>query len=227
MVSRPVRDTLLTARGLTYRLAGQAAPVLDGVDLTVNAGELLDVTGPSGSGKTTLLRALARLLPGAQGDLELEGEPAASVAPREWRARVALLPQVASMRPGTVRENLVLPWTLRVRAHESRPDDAALQRALSGVGLGDVALDRDAAKLSVGQAARVSLLRVTLTCPRVLLLDEPDANLDDESAAQVALLTERFAADGGGVVRVRHLRREGTVSRTVRIADGTLEEVGA
>ena len=57
------------------------------------------------------------------------------------------------------------------------------------------------------------------------LLDEPDANLDDESAGQVAELTRRFAASGGAVAHVRHLRRDPDAARVVRIADGTLEEV--
>ncbi len=61
----------------------------------------------------------------------------------------------------------------------------------------------------------------------MLLLDEPDANLDDESAEQVAELTRRFAAEGGAVARVRHLRRDTDAARVVRIADGLLEEVAS
>jgi putative ABC transport system ATP-binding protein len=218
---------LLTAEGLTFTSHADPGPhvVLDRVSLALSAGEIVDVRGPSGSGKTTLLRALARLLPDSTGTLTLVGRPAAEYEPTEWRKRVTLLPQTAVMRPGTVRDNLLMPWTLKVRTSDQPPTDGALDRALHDVGLAEISLARDAARLSVGQAARIALLRAVLTAPSVLLLDEPDANLDDESAAQVAVMTGRFAAEGGAVLRVRHQRGEVTASRTLRLAGGHLTEV--
>jgi putative ABC transport system ATP-binding protein len=218
---------LLFAEDLAYDAPGDTGPlrVLDGLDLALDAGELVDVGGPSGVGKTTLLRALARLLPGARGTLVFAGAPARDVLPAEWRRHITLLPQKAVMRPGTVRDNLLLPWRLRVRAEERPLHDGDLRRALDDVGLADVALDRDAAKLSVGQTARVSLLRVMLATPDILLLDEPDANLDDASAEQVRAMTERFVAQGGAAVRVRHLRSDDLATRRYRLVAGRLEEV--
>ncbi len=210
-------EPLLEARDLRVTLPGDEGPlaVLDGVSLAVPAREVVDVVGPSGAGKSTLLRALARLLPGAQGALLLSGQAAESIEPHLWRTRVALLPQKAAIVPGSVRENLLLPWRLKVRLHATAPTDAELRRALDAVNLNDIDLDRDADRLSVGQAARVALTRVVLTEPEVLLLDEPDANLDDESAEQVRQMTETFAARGGGVVRVRHQRTRSTRCPTV------------
>lgn len=205
--------------------SGLPSAVLDGVHLSLDAGELVDVAGPSGSGKTTLLRALARLLPGVSGTLVFAGAPAQEVLPGEWRRHIALLPQRASMMNGSVRDNLNLPWTLKVRASESRPDDALLRESLDSVGLGDIDLDRDAVRLSVGQAARVCLLRVILTTPDVLLLDEPDANLDDASAEQVWAMTASFVAGGGAIVRVRHLRSDDLATRRYRLERGRLAEV--
>jgi len=221
--------TLLEARGITAHRAGDGGPVavLDGVDLTLAAGELVEVTGPSGSGKTTLLLALARLLPDVSGELLLAGRPAREVAPAEWRTRVALLPQRTALVPGTVADNLLLPWTFRVRAHEAPPAAAHLTRALETVGLGGVSLDRDAARLSVGQAARVALLRVVLARPSVLLLDEPDASLDDASAAEVARVTGDFVADGGAAVRVSHVRADASAAVRYRMADGRLTPMSA
>jgi putative ABC transport system ATP-binding protein len=88
----------------------------------------------------------------------------------------------------------------------------------------DVALERDAGRLSVGQQARVALIRVVLTAPRVLLLDEPDAALDDTSAAEVAHITAEFAVAGGGVIRVRHQRTDLLASRRLRLLSGVLAE---
>lgn len=222
-----VDKPLLLARGLKATLPGDAGEVyvLDGIDLSVAAGEVVDVVGPSGSGKTTLLRALARLLPNVTGELFLAGTSAQSVPAGQWRSDVALLPQKPSIVPGTIRQNLLLPWTLKVRSEHSEPRDELLLGRLGHIALGDLALDRPAARLSVGQQARVAMLRVLLTEPRVLLLDEADAALDEDSSAAVTVMTRSFAEGGGAVVRVRHREDDGLASRRLRTRDGRLEEV--
>jgi len=214
---------LLQARDLTAVLAGDAGDVrvLDGVSLSLDSGEVVDFVGPSGSGKSTLLRTLARLLPAATGSVSLEGLPAEEIVPQEWRNLVALLPQKPVLVVGTVRDNLLLPWSLHVRRHAAAPTDSALEDGLARLGV-DAALDRDASRLSVGQVARVAFLRTLLTAPRVLLLDEPDAALDDISADAVAEMIASFAAAGGAVARVRHHRPDGIASRRLRLEGGAL-----
>jgi putative ABC transport system ATP-binding protein len=224
---------LLEARRLRAVLPGDGGDVsvLDSVSLAVDAGEIVDVVGPSGSGKSTLLRALAQLLPGATGELFVAGSPASDIGPARWRARVALLPQKPIMISGTVRDNLVYPWSLGVRQGEERPDDRRLAESLARLGV-DVALERDATRLSVGQAARVAFLRTVLTDPTVLLLDEPDAALDDVATEAVATMTAEFVTSragrgGGAVVRVRHHRPDGIASRRLRLEGGRLTDVEA
>jgi len=208
-------------------LPGDSGPlhVIGGVALDVAGGEVVDVVGPSGAGKTTLLRALARLLPDVTGELLVDGAPAAEISPQRWRTLVSLVPQKPAIVAGSVRDNLVLPWQLKVRAQEHVPSDDELRARLDSVGMRDVALERDAGRLSVGQQARVALLRVVLTGPRALLLDEPDAALDDASAAEVAHITSEFALAGGAVVRVRHQRTDLLASRRLRLSNGALTEV--
>ncbi len=215
---------LLLARGLTATRAidGREVRVLDGVALTLAAGDIAELRGPSGAGKTTLLLALSRLLPGATGELALAGEAADTLAPEAWRARVALLPQRTALFPGSVEANLLLPFGLKARSGVTPPSAEKLRAALDDVGLADVALERDGARLSVGQAARVALLRVLLTDPRVLLLDEPDASLDDASAEAVAAMTARFASAGGAVLRVSHLRADATANVRLHLENGAL-----
>ena len=216
---------LLHARDLVVVLPGDSADVrvLDGVSLDVAVGSVTDVIGPSGSGKTTLLRALARLLPTVTGELELEGVPAEKIAGPAWRTSVALLPQKPALIEGSVRDNLLRPWTLKVRHGQHAPDDETLAAALGDVAL-DIALDRDVARLSVGQQSRIALMRTLLTRPRVLLLDEPDAALDEVSSAAVTALTREFAHDGGAVVRVRHHRTDEIADRRLRLVGGALTE---
>ncbi|MDA3937387.1 MAG: ATP-binding cassette domain-containing protein [Actinomycetota bacterium] len=220
---------LLSARNVCYSTQGDhgSLVLLDGIELHVSRGEVVDVSGPSGSGKTTLLRVLAQLLPESTADLSLSGESADSMTPQAWRSRVALLPQKPVMRPGTVRDNLLVPWTFKVRRSAVAPTEHQLREALDDVGLHEVSLERDAARLSVGQAARVSLLRVVLTGPEVLLLDEPDASLDDVSAEQVAAMIRAFASAGGGVVRVRHSRADSIAARRLRLHGASLREAEA
>ena len=224
---------LLQARGLTAVLPGDAGDVrvLDGVSLTVESGEIVDVVGPSGSGKSTLLRALARLLPGATGELSIGDSPMTALTASQWRAVVALLPQKPVMLAGTLRDNLLYPWLLGVRRGHARPTDQQLGAGLDRLGV-DAALDRDASRLSVGQAARVAFLRTLLTRPKVLLLDEPDAALDDVAADAVAQLTVEFVSegatrDGAAVVRVRHHRPDGIASRRLHLEHGRLAAEGA
>jgi len=216
----------LAARALTLDRKADAGMVrvLDAVDLDVAVGSLVDVVGASGAGKSTLLLSLARLLPGATGSLSVDGESADAIDPRVWRSRVAYLPQRSALIPGTVKDNLALPWRLKVRAGEQPPSDDALRAALDRVQLTDVGLDRDVERLSEGQAARVAMLRTLLTAPRVLLLDEPDAALDQASAAEVGRLTRSFADAGGAVIRVRHHISDGLADRRLRLAHGHLTE---
>ena len=225
-------SVILQARELTAILQGDAGDVrvLDSVALAVATGEIVDVVGPSGSGKSTLLRALARLLPGATGELAVAGASADSMSPQLWRRRVALLPQKPVMLSGTVRDNLLWPWHLVVHRDAARPQDAELAAGLARLGV-DVALDRDASRLSVGQAARVAFLRTLLTDPVVLLLDEPDAALDDAAADAVADMIAEFAAgsDARGeraVVRVRHHRPDGIATRRLHLEGGHLAAEG-
>ncbi len=217
---------LLEARELTVVLPGDAGPVrvLDGVSLTLACGEVVDVTGPSGAGKTTLLRALARLMPQGSGALFLGGVSASEMGPQRWRSRVALLPQKPVIVAGNIAENLTLPWRLKARDASSLPDANRLRSALDEIGLADVALERDAARLSLGQQARVALTRVLLTRPDVLLLDEPDAALDKASSAALAATLRAFAEDGGGIVRSRHRDDDGLAMRRPALAAGRLTE---
>jgi putative ABC transport system ATP-binding protein len=220
---------LLEARELRAVLPGDTGQltVLDGVALSVRAGEIVDVVGPSGSGKSTLLRALARLLPGATGTLSLDGVPAEKVAPSQWREAVALLPQKPAIVAGSVADNLLFPWRLAVRKQHPAPSSTQLAEGLARLGV-EAALDRDAARLSVGQAARIAFLRTLLTGPRVLLLDEPDAALDDAAADAVAAAITAFAA-AGAVIRVRHHRSDGIATSRLRLEGGhlTAEAAGA
>lgn len=234
------KKTLLQAVDLTVTRPGRAGnrKVLDSIDLTIAPRQIVQLQGPSGAGKSTLLWALARMLPLDGGALFLDGRPSDEWAAPAWRTVVALVVQTHSMVPGTVAQNLLLPWTLRIRCRQEggagngapsvrpgcrfRPDESVLRRELDGIGLEEVSLESDASRLSVGQTARVSLLRSLLTEPRCLLLDEPCAALDRETADRTLDRVSRFVDADRAALIVGHGPIEHT-SRTVRLEEVWLE----
>ncbi|WP_163649570.1 ATP-binding cassette domain-containing protein [Modicisalibacter sp. 'Wilcox'] len=158
---------------LTIDLAGRTLVALD---TTIAPGEILTVMGPSGSGKSTLLAAIAGFLPAAfrlSGHVRL-GETLLDDLPAEQR-RVGLLFQDPLLFPHlSVGGNLAFGMAPggRRRERRDRVDAALAQAGLEGYA------DRDPATLSGGQKARVALLRVLLSKPRAMLLDEPFSSLD-------------------------------------------------
>jgi ABC-type iron transport system FetAB ATPase subunit len=160
------------------------------------------------------------------GELSLGALPAGSVAPRQWRARVGLLASPPVPTGETLAEDLLSPWSLRVRRGLQAPAPEVLLRELETLGLADLGLSRPTRELSLGQLARVAFLRTVLAQPEVLLLDEPTANLDPASSQAVAARTFRFAAAGRAVLAAGHTAPWEGVHRRLRIdGDGLAEEV--
>lgn len=181
---------------------GDAPPrrILSDVDLAVPRGAFVLLTGPSGAGKSTLLRLFCRMEEPQHGRVLLAGEAVASLPPALLRRRVSYLQQTPSVVPGSVRENLLLPFSFKAASGQPRPDDAGLSALLAGLNATDIPLDQEAASLSVGQRQRLCLARALLTRPEVLLLDEPVSALDPDSARAVLGAAESFCLDAGGTV---------------------------
>lgn len=224
---------LFEVRDLTVSYAGElegkpaggadAASLIANLSFSVEAGSICDVSGPSGSGKSTLFRACARMMERQSGVMLLDGVPDSQFTAQEWRRNVCLVPQQATLAPGTVRDNLLLPWSLKVNAKSAPPSDAELKRLLERALL-DFDVDRDASKLSGGQSARVAFLRALVTHPKMLLLDEVDAALDDEASRAVSALTRQEAQRGAGCLRIRHRAPDGLASGALHLGAGKPSE---
>jgi iron complex transport system ATP-binding protein len=195
-------STLLTVRGAGVRIG--AATLLDGVDLDVRTGEILVVVGPNGAGKSTLLSVLSGDRTPDTGTVAWEGEPLASVRPRELaRRRAVLLQENHVSFPFRVVDVVRMgraPWEGTPSADS---DDVVVAAALEAADVRHLA-ERRYPTLSGGEKARASLARVLAQEPRLLLLDEPTAALDVRHQTRVLAQARRHADAGGAVVVVLH-----------------------
>jgi ABC-type polar amino acid transport system ATPase subunit len=179
--------------------------VLDGIDLTVNAGEALVVIGPSGSGKSTLLRCVNLLEPIDSGRIFFEGEEITgkSVKVPAIRQRIGIVFQQFNLFPHLrVLDNL----TLAARRVGKVPNKEAEQRAhelLAQVGLGEKARSYPH-QLSGGQQQRVAIARALMMRPHVMLFDEVTSALDPELVGEVLVVMRDLARDGMTMLVVTH-----------------------
>ncbi len=150
------------------------APLLRGVSLAVERGEVVSLLGPSGSGKTTLLRILAGLEPSEGGRILLDGEDLSGI-PTHERGVVLMFQEYALFPHRTVAENVA--FGLRMRGLSRGDIDEKVTEMLALMGLDGFA-DRSVVDLSGGERQRVALARSLAPAPRLLLLDEPLGSLD-------------------------------------------------
>jgi putative ABC transport system ATP-binding protein len=181
-----------------------------GISFAVGSSEIVWITGPSGSGKTTVLKAVARLLSVTVDRMRLQGVDQEAIPSPQWRCSIQYVHQKAVMFQGTVRSNLLRAFTLSVR-HTQRPDMKEAGRLLTRLLLPENILDRDAVVLSVGEAARVALVRALMVGPLVLLVDEPTASLDPDGRDATAQMMREWVSTGQrcilGVSHDERLRR--------------------
>ncbi len=164
-------------------------PYFGPVGFLLPAGGLVFVRGPSGAGKSRMLRAIVDLDP-SEGVVLLDGRPRESFPPHVWRRLVGLLPAEPQW------------WADRAADHFDRQPSG---EALAALGLEPEVLQRPVAGLSSGERQRLALLRLLANRPRVLLLDEPTANLDAANTRRVEQLIEALRTKQGvGVVWVGH-----------------------
>ncbi|MBF0509005.1 MAG: ABC transporter ATP-binding protein [Deltaproteobacteria bacterium] len=198
----------------------QARPVLDQVSYEVLRGSFVCIQGPSGSGKSTLLKLLCRLEEPGQGLIRFGGRPLAEMYPPLLRREAIYIQQTPVVGPGSVRDNLLLPFNFKINADLLRPADERLRSLLDEFQLSDIGLDDPASGMSVGQKQRVCLIRSMLLSPKVMLMDEPYSALDPASAHIVWDMSRRLNRENGiTILMVTHSQLGG------RVQDGLVVEV--
>lgn len=182
----------LELQDLTLQYNGKT-PLFQELNLSLEGNDFVLIQRPSGSGKSSFLRLFNRLQEPTSGLILIDEKPASEHDVRQLRRRIGYVQQTPTMMPGTVRENLNLAYKFKAACTERIPDDGTLRQKLEVYLLGDVDLDEDATKLSVGQRQRIALIRTLLTDPEMILADEPTSALDAESRTIVQDELERLS----------------------------------
>lgn len=221
---------MLEARGLVKHFqVGDGEPIraVDGVSLSVAAGELVALFGPSGSGKSTLLTLIAALMRPDRGEVIVNGRNVSALSDREQaRYRLHELGLVDQsfelLDGGTVLQNAALKLWMIERARDA---ERRIQPLLERLGLSE-RLGHRADQLSVGERQRVMLARALSTEPKLVLADEPTGNLDTRRGAEVlGLLRDLCHHAGTAVLLVTHDPQATMYAdRTVALRDGQLRD---
>jgi putative ABC transport system ATP-binding protein len=161
--------------------------ILDIESLQIPAQKITCIVGESGSGKTTLLKLLNKLISCDSGSIYYNEENLKALSSVLHRREVVMLPQVPTIFPGTIRDNLQIG---RIFSEKASAEDEQCARVLEEVRL-HKDLNEAADKLSGGEHQRLALARVLLMEPEVLLLDEPSASLDEDTEQ---LIIDKLAA---------------------------------
>jgi ATP-binding cassette subfamily C protein/ATP-binding cassette subfamily C exporter for protease/lipase/ATP-binding cassette subfamily C protein EexD len=224
----PAPSGQLTIDRISYSAPGMKQPVLQDISFSVEPGEAIAIIGPSASGKSTLCRLLVGLAAPTVGEIRLDGSELVHWDPDQLGQYIGYLPQDVELFGGSIRENIarmgeaedsaVIGAAVLAHAHEM------IQRLPQSY---ETQIGEGGTRLSGGQRQRIGLARAVYGRPRLIILDEPNANLDQAGEAALAAAVNRLKEQGIALVIVGH--RPSTLAQADKILllkDGRVELFG-
>jgi PrtD family type I secretion system ABC transporter len=227
-MSLPAPKGEVVVEGVVLTPPGGSVPVLRGVSFAIPAGTVVGVIGPSGSGKSTLARALVGVWTPQAGKVRLDGADVAAWDKAELGPYLGYLPQDIELFDGTIAENIArfgpIEAPLVVAAAQAAGVHEMILRFPQGY---DTPIGPGGAVLSGGQRQRVGLARALYGQARLIVLDEPNSNLDDVGEAALVQALLRLKAQGKTVVVITHRTSVlAAVDRLLVMRDGTVQAYG-
>ncbi|HEY2098387.1 MAG TPA: ABC transporter ATP-binding protein [Pseudonocardia sp.] len=207
----------------SYQMGDVEMPVLHGIDLTIEDGDMVAIMGPSGSGKSTLMNILGCLDVPSAGRYRLDGIDVSGLTKRQLSrirgTKIGFVFQSFNLIPRTdAMRNVELPLIYTGTRGRQRKARAALER----VGLGE-RLRHMPSELSGGQKQRVAIARALINEPSILLADEPTGALDSKSSVEIMELLVELNDAGATIVVITHEEEIAEFAkRVVRLRDGVI-----
>jgi macrolide transport system ATP-binding/permease protein len=212
----------------TYHLGEVDVPVLRGVSLSIERGELVALMGASGSGKTTLMNILGCLDHPTSGKYWLDGKEMSELAPNDRAlvrtSKLGFVFQSFNLLPRTTAiNNVQMPLDYSTRHYPQNETWSRALALLERVGLGD-RIEHEPSQMSGGQQQRVAIARSLINKPALVLADEPTGNLDSHTSVEILEMFQQLNAEGITVILVTHDPKVGAFAkRVIRITDGQIE----
>lgn len=214
-------------RGLVATATNRPVPILKGLDAAFQPGEVIGIVGPSGAGKSTLARCLVGIWPQTEGEVLLDGRPIGEWNREELGPHIGYLPQDIEMFDGSIADNI---------ARFGKVDSEKVIAAARATGIHDMILRLPRGydtpmglagqMMSGGQRQRIGLARAMYGDPELLVLDEPNANLDDLGVAALVRAVRRLKERGATVFMVVHQRNLLSVADRVMVMnDGAITQL--
>jgi ATP-binding cassette subfamily C protein len=196
----PVADGDLSVENLVYLPEGRSVPVLRGITFSVSPGEVLGIAGPSGAGKSTLARCLTGIIKPTVGGAFLDGNSTYLWERGSFGKAVGYLPQSLSIIDGTIRQTIARMQDSDPRAVIRAAQAAGIHELIGRLPHGyDTPIAEGMHMLSGGQMQRLALARALYGDPKLIILDEPNSNLDN-NGEQALISAVRAARDRGAIV---------------------------
>jgi ATP-binding cassette subfamily C exporter for protease/lipase len=214
----------LKLESLTVRVSGRERPLLDNVTFSALPGTVTVVLGPSGSGKSTLAKAMLGIWPDFEGQILLDDQAVVQITRESLGKHLGYLPQEIELFDGSIAENIARIGEVDsdqvIQAAEAAGLHQMILRFPNGY---DSRVGQGGSFLSGGQRQRIGLARALYGSPSLLVLDEPNANLDDEGESALLKSVELMKAQGKTVVLISHRPSVIKVAdRLVILQDGKL-----
>jgi ATP-binding cassette subfamily C exporter for protease/lipase len=210
-LSRVAPEGNVTLRNVVATAAGRTSPILKGISFDMPAGNVVVVLGPSGSGKSTLARTIVGIWPDVSGEVLLNGLPIAGWDRVELGRHLGYLPQDIELFEGTIAENIARLGDVDAQKVIAAARSAGLHEMILRFPKGyDTPIGEAGGMLSGGQRQRIGLARAIYGDPALVVLDEPNANLDDVGEAALTQTVLELKAKGKTVFLITH--RQGAIA---------------